>query len=251
TLAQEPRAIMLAPLSEVPLSQVALSQGETFIPLQEYLKKKLKRPVRLVFTAGYQDLLDQFGQGKIDIIFGGPYTFWLAQKNYGAKPLVMRQIEGKSDYKVFIFAKEGSGINELNDLKGKRFAFTDELSTSGYLVPRVMLHEAGIPDPNLFFSKIKFKGNYNDIVEAVLQGEVDAAATASFQYESFGFRNRSLRTIAASRPLNLGPVFANPSTLSSSEMDQIKQAFLDIGKETDTQSLSKILGMQEFFEPVE
>ncbi len=244
--AAEPRPLTLAPVPEVPTTQ-----AEIFIPLTNYLKKALNRPVRLVFTESYDDLLDQFGKGKIDIVFGGPYTLSLARERYGARVLAGRKIDGKSDYQSYLFVREESGITDLTQLRGKRFAFTDPFSTSGYLIPRIVMAEAGIVDPNTFFSEIKFKRNYGDVIESVLMGEVDAAAVASFQFDGFGLRNRSLRVIKQSDRVTLGPVFANTGTLSDAEMEKIKQVFLAIGKTSETESLAKILYMSEFMEVAE
>lgn len=246
TFAADPAPLVLAPISEIPDNQI-----EIFTPLRDYLEKRLKRPVRLLFTQSYEDLLNRFGQGKVDIVFGGPYTFALARERYNAKPLVMRKLDGKTDYQVYIFVREESGMTDLKQLEGKRFAFTDMLSTSGYLVPRAMMAEGGISDPNTFFSEIKFKKNYTDIIESVILGEVDGAATASFQFEGFGLRNRSLRVIKKSPPLTLGPVFANPKTLSGAEIEAIRQAFLAIGKSLESANVVKALGTPEFTEVAE
>lgn len=234
--AAEPRPLVLVPVSEVPTIQ-----SEIFQAICNYLTEELKRPVHLVFTKSYSDLQDRFGEGKIDIVFGGPYNYVLAREKYGAKALVIRKLEGSTEYRSYIFVREEGNIKSLHDLKGKRFSFTDEISTSGYLLPRIMMFEEGIHDPNTFFSEVKFKRTYQDVLESVLLGEVDGAAIASFQFEGFGIRNRTLKVIKKSPLLRLGPVFANPLTLSQAEMDEIKNAFLAIGRTPGTERLAKIL----------
>lgn len=188
--AAEPRPLVLVPVSEVPTIQ-----SEIFQAICNYLTEELKRPVHLVFTKSYSDLQDRFGEGKIDIVFGGPYNYILAREKYGAKALVIRKLEGSTEYRSYIFVREEDNIKSLHDLKGKRFSFTDEISTSGYLLPRIMMFEEGIHDPNTFFSEVKFKRTYQDVLESVLLGEVDGAAIASFQFEGFGIRNRTLKVI--------------------------------------------------------
>ena len=71
-----------------------------------------------------------------------------------------------------IVARSGSGIERIEDLRGKRFAFGDRMSTSSYLVPRSMLAEAGIRLEDL--KEHAFKGNHDDVARAVLAGEYDA-----------------------------------------------------------------------------
>lgn len=164
-LSAEPRPLVLVPVSEVPTIQ-----SEIFQAICNYLSEELKRPVHLVFTTSYSDLQDRFGEGKIDIVFGEPYNYVLAKEKYGARALVIRKLEGSTEYRSYIFVREESNINTLHDLKGKRFSFTDEISTSGYLLPRIMMFDEGIHDPNIFFSEVKFKRTYQDVLESVLLG---------------------------------------------------------------------------------
>ncbi len=240
--AAEPRPLTLAPLAEVPPAHM-----EAYEAIRDYIEKTLRRPVRLAPGKSYDDLLGEFGEGKVDVFFGGGYTYQLAKEKYGAQPVAQWKIDGKSHFQSYIFVRKESGIEDLRQLQGRRFAFTDPLSTSGYLVPRVsMAKEAGIRDLNTFFSEVKFKQNYRDVIDAVLNGEVDAAAVASYQFDGFGRRAQGLRVIWKSPPLPFGFLFANGQTLTETEIAEIRKAFLSIGKTPETESLAKVF---EFVEP--
>lgn len=242
--AVEPRPLTMAPLAEVPPGHL-----EAYEAIRDYIEKTLQRPVHLAPGKNYTDLLNQFGEGKIDIFFGGGYTYQLAKERYGAQPVAQWKIDGKTHFQSYIFVRKESGIEDLRQLQGRRFAFTDPLSTSGYLVPRVgMAEQAGIIDLNTFFSEVRFKQNYRDLVDAVLVGEVDAAAIASYQYDGFGRRAQGLRVIWKSPPLPFGFIFANSRTLSETEIAEIRKAFFSIGKTPETESLAKVF---EFVEPPE
>jgi len=78
-------------------------------------------------------------------------------------------------YRAEIIAQSASGINSLADLKGKRFAFVDPASTSGYLFPLAGLKKAGY-DPAKFFGQTVFAGSHNNVVLAVYQGRAEAGA---------------------------------------------------------------------------
>lgn len=240
--AVEPRPLTMAPLAEIPPAQM-----EAYATIRDHIEKRLQRPVHLAPGKNYTDLLNQFGEGKIDIFFGGSYTYQLAKERYGAIPVAQWKIDGKTDFQSYIFVRKESGIEDLRQLQGRRFAFTDPLSTSGYLVPRVrMAEEAGIIDPSQFFSEIKFKQNYRDLFDAVFLGEVDAGAIASYQFDGFGRRAQLLRVIWKSPPLSFGFVFANGQTLFETEIAEIRKAFFSIGKTPETESLAKVF---EFVEP--
>src|SRR5207244_6062947 len=84
-------------------------------------------------------------------------------------------IDGSSTYRGIIVTRKDSGIKSIADLKGKRFAFVDPKSASGYVYPRAMLIEKGI-DPETFFSETIFAGSHDRVIAAVLNRRVDAGA---------------------------------------------------------------------------
>jgi len=80
-------------------------------------------------------------------------------------------------YKSQILVKSDSGINDLNGLKGKKFAFTDPLSASGYLFPTLLVKQKTGQDPKTFFASTIFAGGHDKAALALYNGQVDGAAT--------------------------------------------------------------------------
>jgi len=65
-------------------------------------------------------------------------------------PLAVKLSDGSNGSDGLIYVIEDSPAQSLKDLKGTRFCFTDVSSTTGYLLPRLALREAGIdPDRDL------------------------------------------------------------------------------------------------------
>jgi phosphonate transport system substrate-binding protein len=64
----------------------------------------------------------------------------------------------------------------VQDLKGKKFAFVDPTSASGYLYPTDYLYKQGITKPKEFFADVVFAGAHDKVVGAVYSGQVDAGA---------------------------------------------------------------------------
>ena len=67
---------------------------------------------------------------------------------------------GRTFYHSQIIARKDSGIKDINDLKGKDFAFVDPSSTSGHLFPKAGLIKLGI-DPENFFGRVLFTGSHD------------------------------------------------------------------------------------------
>jgi len=81
---------------------------------------------------------------------------------------------GSAFYKGMIVTRPDSGIKTLADLKGKTFARVDPLSTSGWIIPSLMLKAAGINvDTDL---KVLDAGSHPGVVTAVYTGQADAGA---------------------------------------------------------------------------
>lgn len=79
-------------------------------------------------------------------------------------------------YKAQFIANADSGINSFADLKGKSFCFVDPNSTSGYIVPRIILAANGI-NPDTDFAATVNAGSHPNVAIAVYQGDCDAGVT--------------------------------------------------------------------------
>ena len=241
-LAQPAAAIRIVPGgADDPVTAV-----RRFEPLTEHLTLELSRPVKLVLRETYREVLDAFGRDEIDVVFGNAINFVQARERYGARALVKRVTEHGTTYATVFVALVSGRAERLEDLRGRRIAFSDPSSTSGYVVPRLMLAKIGAPDPSTFFAEVKFKGNQHDAVRAVLSGEVDAASVASFILADAGVDARRLRVLARSDPMELGPVFVNPRTVPPEMQARLRTAFLAIGTRPATRSLASALQVRGF-----
>jgi phosphonate transport system substrate-binding protein len=146
-----------------------------FTPLGEYLKKELGIPVEFVPVVDYAASVEALAAGKVDMVWYGGFTHVQARHrtNNTAYAVVMRQ-EDLQFHSQFI-ARADSGIQTLQDLKGKTFAFGSVSSTSGHLMPRYFLQQAGVL-PEKDFQRFSFSGAHDATVKWVESGKVDAGA---------------------------------------------------------------------------
>lgn len=152
-------------------------------PVKEYLSQKLGIPVEIQVTSDYTAAIEAMRAKHIDMAWFGPFSYILAANIAGAEAIVngVRRSDGKADYHSIIITKADSGIETLDDLKGRSFAFVDPASTSGNLIPRKMLIENGI-DPDNDFSTVYYAGTHNAVEYAVANGKVDAGADSDNSY---------------------------------------------------------------------
>ena len=156
----------------------------SYEPVKEYLSEKLGMLVEIKVTSDYTAAIEAMRAKHIDMAWFGPFSYIIAANVAGAEAIVngVRRSDGKSDYRSIIVARADSGINTLDDLKGKSFAFVDPASTSGNLIPRKILIENGI-NPEKDFSISYYAGTHNAVEYAVANGKVDAGADSDNSYE--------------------------------------------------------------------
>jgi len=126
-------------------------------------------------ATSYAGVIEAMGAGRADIGWLNTFSYVIAHQKYGVEVRLVTVRFGLPYYRSEIITPAGSGINSLGDLKGKRFAFVDSASTSGFLFPKAGLKKAGY-DPDKVFGQTIFAGSHNNVVLAVYQGRVDAGA---------------------------------------------------------------------------
>ena len=147
----------------------------TYRPLAGYLAKKLGREIRLYTVDTWEGLAKSLANGETDLSLMGPWGYVLANHEAGAQVVSTILYEGKPEYFAIMVTHPKSGIQSINDLKGRSFAFGDKGSTSGYLIPLHFLMTRGIPDPEKYFSKVLYT-KHQAIELSVARGELDAGA---------------------------------------------------------------------------
>src|SRR2546426_4653644 len=174
-----------------------------FEPLMTYLANALGRKVTLYIAKDYGDLRTQMENGSVDIGSFSPFAYVDAAKGGKIRIIAQSIIEGSATYRGLIVVRKDSGLKSIADLKGKRFAFVDPKSASGYVYPRAMLIEKRI-NPETFFKETIFAGSHDKVIAAVLDGRADAGAIydgALGVAKRSGVATEDLVTLASSDPI--------------------------------------------------
>jgi len=83
---------------------------------------------------------------------------------------------GSPTYNGQILVRADSGISDLSQLAGKTFCRPDPLSTSGWVIPSIMLRGAGV-DPDTGLAQVVDAGSHDAVAAGVYDGTCDAGAT--------------------------------------------------------------------------
>jgi phosphonate transport system substrate-binding protein len=172
-------------------------------------------PVEGFVTFDHAAAIEALRNQSADISFMGALPYVLARDQTGAEVLLSEVYRGKPSYVARIFVRRDSGIETVADLAGKSIAFADPISESGYLYPLEIVAEAGLltpgADPQSFFSRVYFAGGYQQAIQAMANGLVDAAGVSQFAELLLTPAQQSeVRWIAESKPIPAHAVIARP-----------------------------------------
>jgi phosphonate transport system substrate-binding protein len=200
-----------------------------FLPLGEYLEKKLNVKVEFTPVSDYAATVVGLNNSKLDLVWFGGFTYIQARtrSNGGVIPLVQR-VKDKQFKSVFITTK--ADITSLTDLKGKTFSFGSESSTSGHLMPRSYLLAAGI-DPDTDMNRIAFSGAHDATAAAVSGGKVDAGALNISVWNTLvadGKVDANIVRVFYTTPGYYDYNWSVRADLDHALRDQITQAFLSL-----------------------
>jgi phosphonate transport system substrate-binding protein len=104
------------------------------------------------------------------------FSYILASELGFAEVALVAVRYGSPSYRGQIIAHVDSGIQSLEDLEGKTFARPDPLSTSGWVLPMLMMRANGI-NPETDLEQIVDAGGHNSVMAAVYNKDVDAGST--------------------------------------------------------------------------
>jgi phosphonate transport system substrate-binding protein len=152
-------------------------------PLMKYLEAKLGMKVEYTPVTDYAASVEALVNRKVDLAWFGGFTFVQANVRSGGKvvPLVQRE-EDEKFKSVFITADPA--IQTLADLKGKDVSFGSQSSTSGHLMPRSFLLQAGV-NPEKDFRRVAYSGAHDATIAAVTSGKVQAGALNISVWDKF------------------------------------------------------------------
>ncbi|MFJ4026920.1 phosphate/phosphite/phosphonate ABC transporter substrate-binding protein [Paenarthrobacter sp. NPDC089989] len=201
--------------------------------LANALSEKLDCPVSVQVVEDYAAEVLAMRNGKLDLGQFGPLGYVFADSKAGAEPVVSFGTAEKalSTYTAGIWVPKDSPIQAIGDLKGKSLALGSVGSTSGDVLPRYGLREAGIADADL---KMDYTGGHPEALLALTNGKVDAAEinsqTLATAIAAGTFKNDDFRQVWTSEAIPNDPITvrgdADPAFKKA-----VKEAFLSLSPE--------------------
>ena len=214
----------------------------------DYIGDRLGKKVKFIDKESYAVINDMLEAGNVDVAFvcGGPYVD--GHKKFGMELLVAPKAYGETVYYSYIIVHKGSSIKSFENLRGKKFAFTDPLSNSGKLAPTYMLAKMQ-ESPKTFFGSSEFTYAHDKSIQAVAEGVVDGAAVDSLIWEyvnRISPEHASKTTIVRkSDPYGIPPVVVRPD-MDPSIKKELKEIFLKVHEDKEGREILKGMMVDKF-----
>lgn len=218
TLADDQQSIAFAPLPmETP--EIVAAQWK---PLLDQLGKTLGRPVRIDYSDNYATILEKFRAGKLDLAYLGPLPYVALKEQFpAATPIVhFNEKDGLPTYTCAIVALDESRL-ALKDLRGKRIALTQPLSTCGYMTTDGLLRRAG---SDLEKNRYRYLDKHDSVAVAVARGDYEAGGLKTAIARKY--LHLGLRIIVESPPLPAFALIANSQRVPASRQAEIRDMLL-------------------------
>lgn len=164
------------PLNPIRIFFVTSSEVDAVRDASDVIVEKLKAKTGLEFEAvvssSYQTVIEGMGTGDADLAFMPTNAYVEASERYKCEVALVTVRFGEKFYRAQFIARIDKSIHTLEDVKGMVWGFGDHNSTSGYIIPAMMLRNRGI--------RVKEEvttGGHTNTVQQVYEGKVDFGTT--------------------------------------------------------------------------
>lgn len=144
--------------------------------LAEMIEERTDLVVEANVGTDFAAVREAMGAGQAHIGWLNTFNYVLANEEYGVDAALVTQRFGATYYNGQINVNADAGIESIADLEGKVMCWVDPNSTSGYIIPRIMLQAEGI-NPDEDFANTVEAGSHDNVIIQVYNGECDAGAT--------------------------------------------------------------------------
>jgi phosphonate transport system substrate-binding protein len=221
-------------------TEIQISADQLAVYLSQQTGYKVTSKVLLSYAA----VTEGMTSNNVDIGWVGPLDYVKAHQINGAEAVTKSVRSGLPSYKAFVIVNNNSNINSVADLKGKKFAFGDVLSTSSNLYPRYLMKKNGIdPDTDVKGTHIS---SQTQIAVTVCQGSVDAGAIYDDARKNKGVDTScpnimsKTRILATSDPIPGDPQMIRHN-MNSAQKKKLKDALVALGTDPTMQKVLKNL----------
>ena len=196
----------------------------------DYIGEKLGREVEMIQRKTYAEVNFLLEEERIDAAFVCSRPYVEGHRDFGMELLCVPMCFDKTEYCSYFIVHKDSLIQNLEELRGKVFAFSDPLSNTGMLIPAYTLAKMG-ERPESFFRRHIFTYSHDNSIRSVAEKLVDGAAVDSLIWEYLDAKDpkwtTQTRIIYVSTPCGIPPIVVSPG-IADELKEKLRSAFLNM-----------------------
>ena len=236
--------------SKLAFSGVVLEQGNNTAlnNFTQWLAKKVNYPLEPSYKDSYQGITDYLQEHKQYLAWTCGAPFVQDHQRYGQQLIAIPLFKGSPTYHSLVISKQGRVEKALLDFKGKTFAYSDDRSNSGFVVPSYALKQHGI-DIHQYFRLLLHTGSHQASIDAVLNDLVDVANVDEYilvEYlKSHPEDKGKLAILERFGPFPFTPIVAGRGT-PPDVVKRLQQALLSMSNDKEGKQILDKLGLDGF-----
>ncbi len=149
-------------------SAVLIENGRV---LEKWILQQSGLHVRMQVPTNFIAVVEALGSRRVDVAILNTFGYILAHEKYQAQARLIGMNGDVAEYWGQIITADPT-IKTLHDLTGKKFAYVDPASTSGYVLAAKLFQ-----DEKIRLGETIFAGKHDSVVTMVYQRRVHAGAT--------------------------------------------------------------------------
>lgn len=163
--------------------QNASDLNRSFGAMAKYLSEETGLEVEYVPSVDYAALITAFERGEIQLGWFGGLTGVQVRNTVPEAEAIVQRPRDEQFHSVFI-AQNDLQVDSLDDLKGLSFTFGSESSTSGHLMARYFMEEAGINPEKDLDGMPNYSGSHDKTYKLVESGAFQTGALNEAVWET-------------------------------------------------------------------
>ena len=222
--------------------------AQSYARLMQLIGERAGRPVEIFQRKTYAEVNALLEKREIDLAFVCAGAYVDGRERFGMELLAVPVVHGAKVYHSYILVPRDSPARRFEDLRGKRFAFTDPKSNTGALVPRYMLAQRN-ETPQGFFADSFFTYSHDNSIHAVATGLADGAAVDSLIWEYLNATDAvdtaRTRIVEKSPPYGIPPVVVHPAA-DAAFKGRLRDILFGLHRDAGAAALLKNLQIERF-----
>lgn len=220
----------------------------TYKELVNYVADHVGGETSMILRPSYSDVRILLEKNIVDLALVCTGTYIMCSRAGTVDLIAVPRFKDDINYRCMFVVGADSTINDIADLRGRTFAFTDPESNTGCIVPCWAVMKQG-HSPETYFRKIIYTGSHDRSLYAVAKGVVDGAGVDSLVFYSFVETHpemkERLRVVWESEPFGAPPIVV-PAGLAEDAKEQLREIFLSMSLDVKGRTILDGLGIECF-----